>query len=287
MADQKRIKLGALHATPKTIIVRDLPVANAAATTKIYLYTTHATPKNVIMRDPTAAPIPAGDTVNGALSATLDALTLSSAGQVVIDGDLVPTLGALTLSSAGQLVIDGDLAATLADLTAGSAGKVEIAAAEGTTLGALTLSAVGNVEIAAALAVTLDAVTLASDGTVTGEGATAQRNDDWENDVLSAWDGKRHSQRSRAYRVYIYGPTPKATEEKPKARTKVRRRRIEPLVEAIKEAVGPADRPRVEAILPAIVYAAPVSDAALVKALAAYVERQADEDDIEMLLLAA
>ena len=140
MADQKRIKLGALHATPKTIIVRDLPVANAAATTKIYLYTTHATPKNVIMRDPTAAPIPAGDTVNGALSATLDALTLSSAGQVIIDGDLASTLGTLTLASAGQIVIDADEGATLEALTLSATGAVGISGALSSTLGALTLS---------------------------------------------------------------------------------------------------------------------------------------------------
>lgn len=168
MADQKRIKLYTLHATPKNVIMRELPVANASATTKIYLYTTHATPKNVVMRDPTAAPIPAGDTVNGTLSATLGALTLSSAGQVIIDGDLAATLGSLTLSGAGQLVIDADLGVTLAPLTAGGVGNVEIDADQGTTLEALTLSATGTVEIAAALGVTLDDLTLVSEGALSG-----------------------------------------------------------------------------------------------------------------------
>jgi hypothetical protein len=49
----------------------------------------------------------------GTLSKTLDAFTLSSAGQLPIAGTLSSTLDAFTLSSAGQLPIAGTLAKTL------------------------------------------------------------------------------------------------------------------------------------------------------------------------------
>jgi hypothetical protein len=54
MADQNKITLRPLHATPKSIYLRELPVANALPTTKIYLRTLHATPKNIYMASPLA-----------------------------------------------------------------------------------------------------------------------------------------------------------------------------------------------------------------------------------------
>ena len=314
MADQKRIKLYSLHATPKNVVMRELPVANASAATKIYLYTTHATPKNVVMRDPTSAPIPAGDTVNGALGATLGALTLSSAGQVtidgdlvatlgtltlssagqvVIDGDLVPTLGALTLSSAGQLVIDGDLAATLADLTAGSAGKVEIAAAEGTTLGALTLSAAGTVELAAALSATLASLTLTSESAISGEGISEVDRGD------AVWRPKRDKRRARSqrrnenYLALLASREIRETPDKPEDATP------EPITAkvvraAIKELPPGMWSPQMaREALPKVVYVSPLiqpSQAVLAAAVAEWLRAEAqrmDDEDIEMLLLAA
>jgi hypothetical protein len=55
MADQNKITLRPLHATPKTIYLRSLPVADAAPGTKIYLRTLHAIPKNIYMANPRAA----------------------------------------------------------------------------------------------------------------------------------------------------------------------------------------------------------------------------------------
>lgn len=52
MADQRKITLYQGHASPNNIILRPLPVADAAAGTTIYLYVGHATQKNIILRDP-------------------------------------------------------------------------------------------------------------------------------------------------------------------------------------------------------------------------------------------
>lgn len=52
MADQRRIKLYAGHATPSTIVLRELPVASLTSL-KIYLYEKHSTPSTIILRDPT------------------------------------------------------------------------------------------------------------------------------------------------------------------------------------------------------------------------------------------
>lgn len=53
MADQKKITLRQTHATPKNIILRELPVSMSTSTF-IRLLSTHATPKNIILRNPLA-----------------------------------------------------------------------------------------------------------------------------------------------------------------------------------------------------------------------------------------
>lgn len=60
MADQNKITLRAGHATPNTIVLRDLPVADVPAGTTIRLYENHATPNNIILRDPTVTEGPSG-----------------------------------------------------------------------------------------------------------------------------------------------------------------------------------------------------------------------------------
>lgn len=52
MADQRKITLRPLHATPKSIYLRALPVADLPAGTKIYLRALHATPKNIRLFSP-------------------------------------------------------------------------------------------------------------------------------------------------------------------------------------------------------------------------------------------
>jgi hypothetical protein len=55
MADQTRITMRPLHATPKSIYLRELPVASIATGTKIYLRSLHAVAKNIYMASPLAA----------------------------------------------------------------------------------------------------------------------------------------------------------------------------------------------------------------------------------------
>lgn len=55
MADQKEITLYPGDATPKDIILRELPVASASTTT-IWLVEGDATPNNIILGDPTVQP---------------------------------------------------------------------------------------------------------------------------------------------------------------------------------------------------------------------------------------
>lgn len=208
----------------------------------VYLYSvpSDADPDDVRLRDPTTA---AASAITGTLSATLDAVTLSSAGQVIIDGDLAATLADLTLSSAGQLVIDGDLSTTLADVTlvSGDAG-----------VGAFP---------------------------------------DWENEIAHNWS----SRRSRAYRVHTY-------RIEPGRKVKERRRRVtEPAVEAAIDMVR-VESPwvfdiipaaKIKALAPPAIMAGPSNDnaprlaAAIADWMTAEALRQQDEDDIEMLLLAA
>lgn len=69
MADQKRITLRSGHASPKTIVLYDLPVADASSGTTIVLYEGHATAKTVVLRNPADIPV-AGGTVEIALAAT-------------------------------------------------------------------------------------------------------------------------------------------------------------------------------------------------------------------------
>ena len=68
MADQRRIKLRAGHATPGTVVLRELPVADAAAVTTIRLYQGHATAKTIVLSDPSVTRAAAGGVVTGAAS---------------------------------------------------------------------------------------------------------------------------------------------------------------------------------------------------------------------------
>jgi hypothetical protein len=52
MADQKDINLYQGDATPKDIVLRDLPLATVSAGTTIYLYAGDATAKDIILRNP-------------------------------------------------------------------------------------------------------------------------------------------------------------------------------------------------------------------------------------------
>lgn len=105
--------------------------------------------------------------ISGTLSATLAALTSSSASVLDLQATTSKTLGALTLASAGTLPIAGVSAQTLAPVTLSSASVVALQAALAQTLADLTLaSAGGATAIVGVLSQTLADATLSSAGTL-------------------------------------------------------------------------------------------------------------------------
>jgi hypothetical protein len=97
------------------------------------------------------------------LTKTLDALTLSAAGQVgATIGILTQTLGALTLSSTASLPTIGDSSVAFGTLTLSSTGSLPTVGSLSTTLGALSLASTMSADIGGSLTQTLGALSLAS-----------------------------------------------------------------------------------------------------------------------------
>lgn len=155
MADQKRITLRQGEATAKNIRLYPLPVADAAATTTIYLTEFHATPKNIILRNPATAPVTGVETGESAapLSATgvitaagqkgaSNAAPLSATGVVTAAGregeaSAAPLAAVGTITAAGRKG-----ASSAAPLSA--VGVVTAAGSEGEASSA-PLSAIGTI----------------------------------------------------------------------------------------------------------------------------------------------
>lgn len=109
---------------------------------------------------------PAVSNTNGTLSATLGALTASSAGTVRVAGSLNATLGTLTSSAAGTVSVSGVLTKTLGTLTLSSPGSVAITGVATRTLGAVTVAGAGLVggPVTGSLSSTLGSLTLVATG---------------------------------------------------------------------------------------------------------------------------
>lgn len=90
---------------------------------------------------------PADDAISGSLSATLEAATLSAAGNLPIVGSMAVTLGTATLAATGGFAapITGSLSATLGAATLSAAGALPIVGALVVTLGSLALSSTGTI----------------------------------------------------------------------------------------------------------------------------------------------
>lgn len=145
--------------------------------------------------------------------------------------------------------------------------------------------------------ITLGAVTVSSDATLTPL-AGATRNDNWENTVgTPSWGGgKTGSSRWRGRRVYIYAePEPVITTDAPPKRVKAKRKELTPaLLEQAWASLFPTPLPQAVAdAAPTYAYVqASLPQGDIIAAVAAFLHQQAmaeqdDEDDIEMLLLAA
>lgn len=62
MADQREITLHQGDATPKDIVLRDLPVASVASLT-VWMFAGDSTPRDIVLRDPTETPSAGGTTI--------------------------------------------------------------------------------------------------------------------------------------------------------------------------------------------------------------------------------
>lgn len=110
--------------------------------------------------------------LNADLSQTLGALSLTSAGTVIVAANLASTLGLASLSSAGAVIVVANLSDTLGLASLSSAGAVRVAGNLSDTLGLLGLSSAGAAIVAASLSQTLGLLSLSSDGTVVSGGGT-------------------------------------------------------------------------------------------------------------------
>jgi len=166
MADQKRIKLYPLHATPKNIIVRELPVASVSST-KIYLYPGHATAKNIIIGDPTV--IRAGGSP-GAITATasqnIAAVTQSVSADLLIQSTASQTIAAVTQSVTADVLVQSTAAQTISAVTQTVNADLLVQATASQTIDAVTQSSSADLLIQATAAQTISAITQAAMATI-------------------------------------------------------------------------------------------------------------------------
>lgn len=94
----------------------------------------------------------------GALTATLDAATLSSTGVVALRADAAITLDAATLSATGAVAIKGALAATLADAVLTATATLAIKGALAKSLEDATLASAAALSLVGGASITLDDV---------------------------------------------------------------------------------------------------------------------------------
>lgn len=104
----------------------------------------------------------------GSLSATIGAVTLSSAGSVSLNGDLSKAIGAVTLSATGSLSLNADLSKAIGAITPSGAGSVSLNGDLSKSIGAVTLSSDGQLaaSITGDLSQAIGAIALSSAGSV-------------------------------------------------------------------------------------------------------------------------
>ena len=143
MADQRKITLYQGHGTPRTIVLRALPVADVSTGTTIRLKALHATARTIILGELPGDADVAGGPVAGSASQTLGSVTQSASGKVHIAGTAAQSLGAVTQSAAGALRIAGTASQTLGTVTQAASAALRIAGAASQTLAAVTQAATG------------------------------------------------------------------------------------------------------------------------------------------------
>jgi hypothetical protein len=309
MADQKKITLRQGHATPKNIILNELPVATPSAGTTIYLYEGHATAKNIILRDPTV--LVSQGAASYEITATSSAIVLSGSSVILAFGRVIlASTSAIALAASSVGLAKGySLSATSSAITlSGSSAVLQFGRKISATSSAITLAgssailAVGSNISAVSSAVTLSgsSVDLVYTPGVFVEEIEQQRRGGAGHQVRFAryWKGK--------YAGYFndiewvewllaalsadIAETPLPPEPKKPTSRKIRRKVVEPEVyieKAYPESIGALLELKLETILVLAEQRQSAKVAKIAQAAAFRKRRREEEDDIAFLLLAA
>jgi hypothetical protein len=116
------------------------------------------------------APAAAAGSITGTLTATLGALTSTSAAVLALDSSLTATLDAATLASTGTLALTGDVSSTLDAVATTSAGTLTLAADATPTLADVTASSTATLALDGTVSPTLGAVTTSATATLALDG---------------------------------------------------------------------------------------------------------------------
>jgi hypothetical protein len=141
MADQKKITLRQGHATPKNIILNELPVATSSAGTTIYLYEGHATAKNIILRDPTV--LVSQGAASYEITAASSAIVLSGSSVILAFGRVIlASTSAIALAASSVSLRKGySLSATSSAIAlSGSSAVLQFGRKISATSSAITLA---------------------------------------------------------------------------------------------------------------------------------------------------
>jgi hypothetical protein len=104
--------------------------------------------------------------IQGASAVSLRATTLGASGEIPIFGSLSRALAAATLVSTGEIPVTGSLTASLLSATLTSSGQVDITGSASPALRPASLSSSGAVQVSGSLSSSLQETTLSSAGTV-------------------------------------------------------------------------------------------------------------------------
>ena len=136
MADQRKITLRPGHASPRDIVLRELPVATPASTGRIYLYPGHAAPGTIVVGDPTVLRPSGGGAITGTAAGTQAAATGAAAGAETFTGAAAGTQAAATGAATGEenflATVDGTQAAALGEAAGSVVGEAFTGEAAGT-----------------------------------------------------------------------------------------------------------------------------------------------------------
>lgn len=159
MADQKEIVLRQGDASPKDIVLYDLPAATPSSGTTIYLYQGDATPKDIVLRNPVAEVNPTSKTQSIAI--TLDDVIVAITQSITVSNSqaIAFTLDDVTASVTQALGHSQTLALTLDGVTVAASQGLSHSQSIAFALDGITIAANQTLSHSQNMAITLDGAT--------------------------------------------------------------------------------------------------------------------------------